>query len=684
LTATAVRDQRSTDKTEHERQRGAEQLRLLHGQMPLGIGISLALAVIYAYALWQSADHAQLLGWVATLGLVSGWRASLFPHHGRFGHAPATADSGVRTEHRAGALLAGFIWGVTPWLFYPANNAILESFSLVVLAGVISGATTSLAADFRSAAAFQAAVIVPVAAFLALRDRAAEWPLILSIVLYGTHALVSARRTARQMLANIDLRLDAGYRERRLQESESRYRQLAHFDALTGLLNRHALVERLTEVLGRAASASGKAALIYIDIDHFKDVNDTHGHSFGDQLLVQVAHRLARCVRGDDVVVRMGGDEFVVITANAVNRDSLVAMTQRIRDAVSEPLLLDGIEVRVRVSLGIGLYPDDGQSADVLMKYADIALYQAKAGGRNGYRFFDARMNETVQARVFLERALTEAIGTEQLFLHYQPIVDVASRRIVGLEALIRWRHPERGLMSPAEFIPMAERSGLINAIGEHVLRTVCAQQMAWQAQRVPLVPIAVNVSPRQFEHGRLADTFIQVIDSTGIDPALVQIEITETALMRDVDGHARTLNRLREFGVKVAIDDFGTGYSSLSYLKHLPIDCLKIDRSFVSDMISDTRDAAIVSAVIGIARSLGIVIVAEGVESQPQFDHLRALDCDAAQGYLLHRPMSADRCQPLLEQLALPAPATEALRSDTAELRVLRVVGGSAAAGNP
>jgi diguanylate cyclase (GGDEF)-like protein len=456
-----------------------------------------------------------------------------------------------------------------------------------------------------------------------------------------------------------------------LTSDNAKFRSRAERDALTNAYNRHALLERLTEVLTQAARTTSKVALMYLDIDHFKTVNDTHGHALGDQLLVEVARRLEQCVRSDDLVVRTGGDEFIVIIARAEDRDAVASVAQRFMAAISEPLVLGSVAMRVQVSIGISTFPEDGASSEALMQHADIALYQAKASGRNHYRFFDVTMRETLRERVFLEAALTQALGTEQLYVEYQPVVDLPSQRVMGLEALLRWRHPQRGLMVPREFILVAEQSGLISAIGELVLRAVCRQLTAWQAAGVPLVPVAVNVSSQQFEHGRVADMFINVIEDSGVDPGLIQIEITETELMRHVAEHAQTLRRLREFGVKVSIDDFGTGYSSLSYLKHLPIDYLKIDRSFVADMISDTRDAAIVQAVIGIARSLGIVAIAEGVESFRQAEHLGRLGCDAAQGYFFHRPMAPERCQPLLEQLAKQAP-----QSDTLRLRLLRWAG--------
>jgi diguanylate cyclase (GGDEF)-like protein len=438
-----------------------------------------------------------------------------------------------------------------------------------------------------------------------------------------------------------------------LASDMAKLRGQAERDALTNAYNRHALLERLTHALEEAACSAAKVTLIFLDLDHFKDVNDTYGHAFGDQLLIAVAHRLQQCVGEDDLVVRMGGDEFVVITGRARDRDAVGRLAEQIKAVLGEPLTVGEVAMRVSCSMGIAVYPDDGGTADLLLQYADIALYEAKAAGRNGFRCFSAKMNEINQERVFLTRSLADAIGTEQLFIDYQPVVDLPTGRIIGLEALARWRHPQRGLIPPNDFIAIAEQSCLIEAIGENVLRHVCGQVKAWQADFVPLVPVAVNVSPRQFEQGRLADMFVRVIKDFDIDPTLIRIEITENGLMRNLHEHAKTLQRLRDFGVTISIDDFGTGHSSLRYLKELPIDCLKIDRSFVAHIIDDERDTAIVRAAINIAHSMGIVMVAEGVEFVEQAQRLRELGCVAAQGYLFHRPMAADACKTLLEDLA-------------------------------
>jgi predicted signal transduction protein with EAL and GGDEF domain len=360
-----------------------------------------------------------------------------------------------------------------------------------------------------------------------------------------------------------------------------------------------------------------------------------------------------------------------IITDHAQSPADVETLAERIKTVVSGLFAVGAATIRVSFSMGIAIYPDDSLDADVLLKHADIALHQAKAGGRNMFRVFDPKMNQNNQERVFITSALASALESGEMFVDYQPVVDLPTGRLIGLEALIRWRHPERGLIPPSDFIAIAEQSGLINAIGEFVIREVCRQLKDWQAEFVPLVPVAVNVSSLQFERQRVADLFVHVIEEFDIDPALIRIEITETELMRNMQEHAETLRRLRDFGVKISIDDFGTGYSSLRYLKDLPIDCLKIDRSFIAQMMSDARDAAIVYAVIGIARSMGIIMIAEGVEAADQVARLCEFGCFAAQGYFFHRPMSPALCKPLLEELG-----SHTVHTETQRLRIQRWTG--------
>jgi diguanylate cyclase (GGDEF)-like protein len=446
----------------------------------------------------------------------------------------------------------------------------------------------------------------------------------------------------------------------------------AHQDPLTGLPSRLHLQSRLPRLLARAARKERSLALLYVDIDHFKNINDSRGHGIGDVLLRVVAGRLKHTVEAPDMVVRMGGDEFVVIAYDVSDRAGAENLARRINASLAEPIDANEMPLSITASIGISMYPQDGLDPEILLKHADIALYQAKDRGRNNHQMFSADMNVRLLERVALEQALRHAIGTEQLFVEYQPIVDIGQGCIVAMEALARWQHPELGLVPPVRFIPVAEQSGAIVELGEDVLRQVCVQLTEWGRDGLPLVPVSINVSPQQFARGRLQETVERVTREHGVDPSFLWLEITENAVMHDVEQHMGSLHALRRLGAKIAVDDFGTGYSSLSYLKHLPIDALKVDRSFVRDMATDPNDAAIVTAIVRMARSLGLRTVAEGVETIEQLEQLRALGCDAAQGYYFGRPMAAARYRNILERLR-----GEPARSDTVQRRVLRMVGG-------
>jgi diguanylate cyclase (GGDEF)-like protein len=462
--------------------------------------------------------------------------------------------------------------------------------------------------------------------------------------------------------------------ERQLRENQRKLAHLAHHDSLTGLPNRLYLQSRLPRALARATRTETQLALLYIDIDNFKNINDSRGHGSGDSLLRLIAQRLRNAVSDRDLVIRMGGDEFVVVAAGLADRTGIEAIGQRLMAALGAPFEVDGATFTLTVSVGASVYPEDGLDLEVLLKHADIALYQAKDRGRNNLQFFVADMNVRLMERVALEQALRRAIGTEQIYLEYQPIVDVANSVPLGLEALLRWHHPEFGLVPPGRFIPVAESCGAIVDLGEQVLRLVCMQLRDWSAAGIPVLPVSINVSPRQLDRTRLQDTVEKLTTEFAIDPRMLSFEITEGAVMHDAEQHLGTLHTLRRLGSRIAVDDFGTGYSSLSYLKHLPIDALKIDRAFVRDMASDANDAAIVAAIIGMARTLGLRTVAEGVETVDQLERLRTLGCDSAQGYLFSRPMSVRACTALLQSLGSGAAATQA-REDTGRRRALRLV---------
>ena len=425
----------------------------------------------------------------------------------------------------------------------------------------------------------------------------------------------------------------------------------ANYDSLTRLPNRNLLRDRLQHALIAAQRRDRGVAVVFIDLDGFKNVNDSLGHSVGDRLLGVVAERLARCARASDTVARHGGDEFVIVMTDTIDEQFLIAWMERVRALISEPIWLDGTELYVGCSLGASLFPQDGHDAETLMKKADLAMYRAKDMGRNTFQFFQPEMNANASARMNLERRLRRALRDGEFLLHYQPQVDIASGRIVGMEALVRWLDPEVGLVSPASFIPVAEESGLIGPLSEWVLYEACRQNMTWQDEGLPPARVSVNLSARQFEQRDIAVLVKQVLAQTGLEPKYLELELTESTIMRNAEDAVTMLTELHALGIGLAIDDFGTGYSSLSYLKRFPVDRLKIDRSFVSDIGASSDDEAITSAIIALAHSLKLQVIAEGVETSAQLDFLRERACDEMQGFYFAKPMPQEAVPALLRQ---------------------------------
>ena len=456
--------------------------------------------------------------------------------------------------------------------------------------------------------------------------------------------------------------------QRQSIDQQRQFSRLARRDVLTGLPNRVYLQKLLPRLIKRAARDTSRMALLYIDLDHFKNVNDSLGHAAGDKLLTAVSHRLRAAVSTHDVVVRMGGDEFVVVANMLPNAQVVNSIADRIRRALVVPLDLDGVTMFASPSIGISVYPEDGTDSEQLLKHADIALNHAKDRGRGNHQFYTPEMNARLRERFGLERALRQALERNELSIEYQPSFDLQTLRPVSLEALIRWRTADGTYIPPSRFIPIAEQSGLIVDIGDWVLRTVALQLSEWQRQHVPLLPVSVNISVRQFEHVQLAAVVSVLADELGIDASLLHFEITESAAMQNSQQHLGSLQALRNLGSRILIDDFGTGYSSLAYLKNLPIDTLKIDRAFVRDMAVDANDAAIVRAIVGVAKSLGLQLVAEGIETAEQLECLRKLDCECGQGFYFSPPVSAESCRAMLWQLRGPARSV----LDTPKLRLL------------
>ena len=446
-------------------------------------------------------------------------------------------------------------------------------------------------------------------------------------------------------------------------EAQVRVRQLAYYDNLTGLPNRVLFLDRLSQTLELARRHQHKTAVLFIDLDNFKRINDTLGHSVGDDLLRTMAERLSVCLRAGDAVTRrmpvataarLGGDEFTVLLTELDQEEDASVVAQRILDRLAQPVHLAAHQMIVTASIGIALFPQDGDSVETLLKHADLAMYFAKRTGPNTFQYFLEPMNARALKRLTMENHLRRALDRGEFSLCYQPQIDLRTGQVSGLEALLRWHNDELGSISPAEFIPVAEESGLIAAIGVWVLRTACRQAKAWRDQGVPLPRIAVNVSVKQFVQRDFLETVKTVLAETRLEPRVLEIEITESILMKDPAGAAVTLRALKELNVQIAIDDFGTGYSSLSRLRELPIDCLKIDRAFMRNVGADLGDQAIASAVIAMADSMDLCVIGEGVETSSQLDFLRRKQCQEAQGFFLSRPLPPAQAEAFLLKNAL------------------------------
>lgn len=439
--------------------------------------------------------------------------------------------------------------------------------------------------------------------------------------------------------------------ERELREAQARREHLAaeatvqhqaHFDLLTDLPNRVMFNDRLTLALAHANRQRQMLAVLFVDLDRFKTIVDTLGHAVGDRVLQGVAERLQSCLEEGDTLARLGGDEFVVLLPQIRRADKAVKLAQQMLEVLKPAFHFAGHELHITTSIGIALYPYDGENADTLLKNADTALYRAKEQGRNNYQLYTPAMNARAFERLALENSLRKALERKEFLLHYQPQVDFRNNAIIGMEALLRWQHPDLGLVYPAEFIPLAEETGLIVPLGEWAIRTACLQAKTWQKAGFPPMNVAVNLSARQFQQHDLVETIARILKETELDSRWLEVEITESVAMQNADYAIVILRDLKEMGVQIVMDDFGTGYSSLSYLKKFPVHVLKIDQSFIRDLIRDPNDAAIANAIIVLAHSLKMLVVAEGVETPEQESFLREHQCDRFQGYLFSSPVPA------------------------------------------
>ena len=447
-----------------------------------------------------------------------------------------------------------------------------------------------------------------------------------------------------------------------IKQNEEKIHYHAYHDALTELPNRQLFNDRLALALTHAKRNKNSLAVLFLDLDRFKTINDTLGHLIGDRLLQEVATRLTGCVRADDTVARLGGDEFTVLLPDFHHPERAILVAQKIAASFELPFRIDDHELFSSTSIGISISPMDGESAETLMKNADTALYRAKESGRNQYQLYTPAMNERALERLDMENDLRRALERQEFLLHYHPRIDLATGRMRSAEALIRWQHPTRGLVSPGEFIPLAEETGMIVPIGRWVLETACAQNVRWIAQGLPPIRVAVNLSARQFQQENLVQMISDTLTTTGLDAQYLELEITESVAMQHGEKSLVMLRELHALDINLSIDDFGTGYSSLGYLKRFPVDALKIDQSFVRDIPHDADDEAIAIAIIALAHTLNLLVIAEGVEQESQLRFLRQHGCDEIQGFLFGRPLPAETFVSVLRQGAFALPEDELL----------------------
>jgi diguanylate cyclase (GGDEF)-like protein len=454
------------------------------------------------------------------------------------------------------------------------------------------------------------------------------------------------------------LRSENSRLEKERQRTQKEVEFQAYHDALTGLPNRHLFFDHLELAIAQSRRSQDRLAIMFLDLDRFKMINDSLGHSVGDELLVAVASRLRQAVRQGDTLARLGGDEFTVLMTKIQHVADAAKLAQHLLEAVRGPFVIDGLDLFVTTSIGVGIYPEDGADAETLVKHSDVAMYRAKELGRDTYRLFTAAMNAEALERLELQNSLRRGLALDQFELHYQPIVELGSRRLLGCEALLRWRHPDRGLLEPSTFIERAEATGLIVPIGFWALRTACARVEAWRKQKAANLLLTVNLSTRQLEEEGFVESVRRILDETGLDPGQLELEITESMRIEDIDSSALVARSLKDLGIRISIDDFGTGFSALTYLRRLPVDTIKIDGSFVRRVHETSHDSAIVAAITAMANRLGIHVIAEGIEEEEQLEVLRQHGCQRGQGFLFSPALPPDQFEQLI------ASNREALRS--------------------
>jgi diguanylate cyclase (GGDEF)-like protein len=671
----------------------AQQISLLYANaMPANLTVA-AISILLSISLWDKLEHRLLIVWNLAMLLSVLLRTWLLVRHALAArrHPPATWGR----RYVLSTLLVGIAWGSLTPLMLTSDDIFVHFVIFLVIFGTISVAVPVLAARLPAFFAY----VLPQSLFLVavLVIQNTQWSLLLSIatLIYTGLIAATSRNMNRQIRRSIELEnhnqtlIDHLSREvaqrRAAQEALERHRtqledqverrtreltrtneslekqiairkqaekslkHLAHHDTLTNLPNRLLLDARMEHAITHARRKQSRLALLFLDLDNFKHINDSLGHMTGDRLLQQVTRRLLSITREDDTIARLGGDEFVLLMEEVKDTADIISLAQKILDKLNERFEINGQSIFVGCSIGISLYPEDGDSAETLLKNADAAMYRTKDEGRNSYNFYTREMTASAYDRITLEGSLRRAIEQDELTVYYQPQKSLTTDRYVGLEALVRWHHPEHGILPPGRFLPVAEATGLIVPLGNWVLKSACRQMVEWQRTGLPIDTVSVNLAGKQIRRDDLVESIASALDETGCRPEWLELEVTEGFIMSEIHASIDALRQLRDMGIKLAIDDFGTGYSSLSYLKKLPINRLKIDRSFVQDLADDNDDAAIVKAIVSLGHSLQLEIIAEGVETPYQEDFLRQLGCEMGQGYLYSQPLPSAQIEVLV-----------------------------------
>lgn len=609
-------------------------VRMIYSSVPLTLFAVLANSVVLSIVQWGVIAHTTILAWLGITNGLSLIRLGLYIKFKKLG-----AEEQVPVYWSRIALLisaaSGLTWGaVAIWLF-PDQDFVHQVFTAFVIAGMCAGAVTTLSPILSSVFAFVILAMLPVIVRFFLMGADVNYAMATMAFLFTIMVLSAARKLNSTIRESLMLR-----HEQELAQETIQYQ--AHYDSLTGLPNRRLLIGRLKQEIARSVRHKHIGAVLFLDLDHFKTINDSLGHAVGDELLKQVADRVAERKRDEDTAARLGGDEFIILLSEVGDiadeaMDNVINLSEKILHLFNTPFHINGHELNVTVSIGIALFPLKESSPDQLLQKSDVAMYEAKKAGRNTIRIFLPEMQKTVDNRRATEKGLHRALTDNELELYYQPQVD-AGRNIIGLEALLRWNHPAKGVIAPEKFIEIAEKTGLIIQIGDWILSTAChhLSQLPGNSE----LKMCINVSPRQFGESSFVDKVVKAIHETGVNPENLQLEITESMVLRDIETAIEKMHMLKSVGVGFSIDDFGTGYSSLAYLKRLPVNLLKIDKSFVLDIDNDEDNAVIVETIIAMARHMQIDIVAEGVETEQALEYLKSRGCWKYQGYLFGRPM--------------------------------------------